>query len=170
MRLAEYSPENVGHYGLAISDYVHFTSPIRRYPDLAVHRLVKAALRGDPVEAAGIEAAALHCSEQERKADGAEQDLVEWRIFRFLREKLGAEMTGVVVDIGRAGLVVELDDYFVRGLVAFEDLGEEYFKKKSKAVLAGTRTGRRYELGQALRITLAAVDPVLRRMSLIPAA
>ena len=107
-------------------------------------------------------------STRERNADAAEKDLVEWRIFRYLKDRLGDEFRGIVVDIGRAGLVVELDDYFVQGLVAFEDLGADYFVQRSRGVLAGKRSGKKFELGQTLRVTLAAVIPVQRRMSLVP--
>ena len=170
MRLAVYSDENIGHYGLAAADYTHFTSPIRRYPDLVVHRILKAALSGQPEAGPDLASVALHSSDRERRADGAEEDLVEWRIFRFLKNRLGEEFTGIVVDVTRAGLVVELDEYFVRGLVAFQDLGADYFQPRSRGVLSGKRSGRTYELGQSLRVTVAAVDPVLRRMSLVPAA
>jgi len=169
MKLAVYSEENVGHYGLAKKEYTHFTSPIRRYPDLVVHRLLKRALAGLPPAEEPLAGAALHASEQERKAAGAEQDLVEWRIFRFLKEKLGEEFSGIVVDITRAGLAVEIDDYFVKGTVAFEDLGGDYFRERTRGVLTGRRSGKTYEVGRPLRVILAAVDPVLRRMSLVPA-
>ncbi len=169
MRLAVYSPDNVGHYGLAKAFYTHFTSPIRRYPDLIVHRILKAVLAGARPDEMDLAAAARHSSERERNADAAEKDLVEWRIFRFLKDRLGDEFDGVVVDITRAGLVVELDDYFVQGLVAYDDLGGDYFIQRSRGVLSGKRSGKKFELGQALRVALAAVDPVLRRMSLIPA-
>ena len=169
MKLAVYSTENVGHYGLAKKEYTHFTSPIRRYPDLIVHRLLKRTLAGQPPAEEPLSGIALHSSEQERKADGAEQDLVEWRIFRFLKEKLGEELTGIIVDITRSGLAVEIDDYFVRGIVSFDDLGGEYFQEKTPGVLTGRRSGRKYEVGRPLRVILASVDPVLRRMSLVPA-
>jgi ribonuclease R len=169
MRLAVYSPDNVGHYGLAKESYAHFTSPIRRYPDLIVHRILKAHLSGARQDALDLAAAARHSSAQERNADAAEKDLVEWRIFRFLKARLGDEFQGIVVDIGRAGLVVELDDYFVQGIVAYEDMGGDYFIQRSRGVLAGKRSGKKFELGQTLRVTLAAVDPVQRRMSLVPA-
>jgi len=169
MRLAVYSPDNVGHYGLAKPFYTHFTSPIRRYPDLLVHRILKGALAGARPDETDLPAAARHSSDQERNADAAEKDLVEWRIFRFLKDRLGDELEGIVVDITRAGLVVELDDYFVQGLVAYDDLGGDYFIQRSRGVLSGKRTGKTFELGQRLRVALAAVDPLLRRMSLVPA-
>jgi len=167
LRIALYSEENLGHYGLAKEEYTHFTSPIRRYPDLAVHRILKEAIRGKSLKGASLAGTALHSSEQERKADDAEKDLLEWRIYRFLKGKLGEEFTGIVVDIGKAGLIVELDDYFVHGLLAFADLGGDTYWKKSRGVLSGKRTGQTFELGQALRVILVAVDAVLRRMNFI---
>ena len=168
MRLAMYSEKNAGHFGLAQTDYTHFTSPIRRYPDLVVHRTLKSAA----VNAAALPGIALHSSEQERKADGAEKDLVEWRIFRYLKNKLGEEFDGLVVDVSRTGLVVELDDLFVRGHLSFDDLNRP-------AAGAGRSHGRpgfsvrklrpRIEPGQSLRVAIAAVDPILRRMTLVPA-
>jgi ribonuclease R len=169
LRLAVYSTENIGHYGLAKKEYTHFTSPIRRYPDLLVHRLLKAAWRGGPQEDRPLESAAAHSSERERRADAAEKDLVEWRIFRFLKARLGEEFSGVVTDINRAGLVVSLDEYFVEGVVAFADLGGDYYRRKSPAVLSGARTGKKFELGQEMKVLLAAVDPMLRRLTLVPA-
>ncbi len=167
LRLALYSENNEGHYGLAKEEYTHFTSPIRRYPDLAVHRILKEALRGKSLKGLPLASIALHSSEQERKADDAEKDLVEWRIYRFLKEKLGQELTGIVVDFSKAGLIIELDDYFVQGLLAYADLGGDFYWKKSRGVLSGKRTGHKFELGQTLRVILAAVNPVLRRMNFV---
>lgn len=167
LKLAVYSPENIGHYGLAKKEYTHFTSPIRRYPDLIVHRLMKSALLGERPEEKSLGPPALHLSDRERRAEAAERELIEWRIFRFLKERLGEEFEGVVVDISRAGLVVELTDYFVEGVVAFSDLGGDYFRRTGEAVI-GRRTRRRYAIGDKLKILLASVDPILRRMSLVP--
>jgi len=169
LRLAVYADENTGHYGLAQTDYCHFTSPIRRYPDLMVHRALKAALRGGRAEAPELAVLAEHCSERERRADAAEKELMEWRIFRLLKERLGEELRGVVADIGKAGLIVALEEYLVEGTIAFADLGGEYFARRSPGVLAGKRTGRKFELGQEIRVIVAAVDPMLRRLTLVPA-
>lgn len=167
MKLAVYSPENVGHYGLAKKRYTHFTSPIRRYPDLAVHRILKAVLQGERVKDDALSPLAAHCSEQERTAAEAERGLLEWRIFRFLKQRLGDEFEGTLVDISRAGLVVELDDYLVDGTIPFADLDGDYYQKKTEKTLLGRRTGRTFELGDRLRVTLVSVDPIARRMGFI---
>ncbi len=169
LRLAVYSPENTGHYGLGKTDYTHFTSPIRRYPDLVVHRALKAAIARRKWDLPGLEELALHCSDQERKADGAEKELVEWRIYRLLKTRLGDEFAGVIVDITKAGVLVELDDYFVDGLIAYADLGGDYYRQRSARTLVGRRSGRTFELGQKITVMLAAVDPLARRMTLVPA-
>jgi len=167
LRLAEYAVENSGHYGLALKDYTHFTSPIRRYPDLVVHRGLKADLAGGHPRIPELETAARHSSEQERKAASAEKNLIEWRIYRFLKERLGDELPGIVVDISRGGLIVELDEYFVSGLLSFDDLGGEYYARRAPQALTGKRSGKKFELGQPLRVQIASVDPILRRMSLV---
>ncbi|MBN2408232.1 MAG: VacB/RNase II family 3'-5' exoribonuclease, partial [Candidatus Aminicenantes bacterium] len=167
LRLAVYADGNTGHYGLAKEDYTHFTSPIRRYPDLVVHRALKAELRGEKEKLTGLAELALHCSEKERKADEAEKDLVGWRIFRFLKGKLGEEFAGIIVDINKAGVVVELEDFFVNGLIPFPDLGGDYYHRTSTHLLVGRRSGRRFTIGQRVTVILAAVDPQLRRMTLV---
>ena len=167
LRLATYSEENQGHFGLAEKDYTHFTSPIRRYPDLVVHRVLKDTLAGVKVKMPQLPAMAVRCSLQERAADSAEKNLVEWRIFRLLKTKLGDEFMGTVVNFNKAGMVVEIDGYFVDGVLAFADMGGDYFYAKSRGVLVGKRTGRTFELGDRLKVQLAAVDPFLRRMSLV---
>lgn len=166
LKLAVYSEENMGHYGLAKKEYTHFTSPIRRYPDLVVHRILKKTLRKEQVKMPSLSSIALHCSQEERNAEEAEKELMEWRIFRFLKGKIGDEFEGIIVDITKAGLVVELEDYFVDGIVSYYDLGGDYYFKRSEKTLIGRRTGRKYELGDRLKVILASVDPILRRMGL----
>ncbi len=167
LKLAVYSEENIGHYGLAKAHYTHFTSPIRRYPDLFVHRLLKAALRGEKPPAEDLAALAGHCSVRERRADEAERDLIEWRIFRWLKTKLGEEMRGLVVGVNRAGVVVELEDYFVQGMLAFSDLKGDHDWRRSEDGLVGKRTGRKVRLGDRITVILASVDPSLRRINLV---
>jgi ribonuclease R len=167
LRLAVYSDENYGHYGLAKDNYTHFTSPIRRYPDLIVHRILKKNLKGLKIESEEWAPVAHRCSEQERTSEEAERDLIEWRIYRLLKEKLGDEFEGMIVAFTTAGLVVELDDFFVDGLVPFGDLGGDYFYKKTEKVLIGKKSGKSYELGGRIKIVLVSVDPILRRMNLM---
>ncbi|MFQ6039000.1 MAG: RNB domain-containing ribonuclease, partial [Candidatus Aminicenantales bacterium] len=164
LRLAAYSEENRGHYGLARTHYTHFTSPIRRYPDLIVHRILKNTLGLDGGDVPDLASLSRHCSLRERAAEEAERDLVEWRIYRFLKRRCGEDFDGIIVDINRAGLVVELDGYFVDGLVAFSDLGGDYFFRESERRLVGRRSGRSFELGTRVRVSIASVDPLLRRM------
>jgi ribonuclease R len=167
LRLATYSEENLGHYGLGEKNYCHFTSPIRRYPDLIVHRALKGFLARTPHKFPQLAEWALHSSEQERLAGAAEKDLVEWRIYRLLKTRLGDEFMGTITDFTKAGMLVEIDDYFVDGMLAFADMGGDYFVARSRGALVGKRTGRTFELGDRVRVQLAAVDPFLRRMSLV---
>lgn len=167
LKLAVYSEEEEGHYGLAKKEYTHFTSPIRRYPDLVVHRILKTVLRQEKVKMTTLSSLALHCSQQERNAGVAEKDLMDWRIFRLLKKKLGEEFEGVIVDITRAGLVVELADYFVSGIISYSDMDGDYYFKKSEKTLTGRRTGRTFELGDWVKVIGVAVDPILKRLSLI---
>ncbi len=169
MKLAVYSAENVGHYGLGESDYTHFTSPIRRYPDLVVHRLLKHLLTEKKAGALPLDAIARHSSERERTAAEAEQALLEWRIFRLLKEKLGEEFTGIVVDVTKAGLVVELDGYFVDGLLSFPSLHEAPARRASVRKRAVRRAARRFDLGDRVRVILVSCDPILQRMGFVPA-
>jgi ribonuclease R len=167
LRLAVYSEENYGHFGLAKEEYTHFTSPIRRYPDLVVHRLLKHSLEKRKIGNDGLSALSRHCSERERSAEEAERDLIEWRIYRHLKTKLGDEFEGSIVDFTKSGLIVSLNDYFVDGFVAFSDLGGDYYHKQTDSVLVGKKTGKSYALGSRIRVVLVSVDPILRRMGLM---
>jgi ribonuclease R len=166
LRWAIYSDENQGHFGLAKKEYTHFTSPIRRYPDLVIHRILKRILLGERIKYLPLDSIALHCSEQERKADKAERELMEWRIYRYMKTKLGDEFDGIIIDISRAGLVVELKDFFVSGLVPFADLPGDYFYKRLERILVGSRTGHTFTLGKRIQVVLASVDPFYRRIIL----
>ena len=167
MKLAAYSAENAGHYGLAQTSYTHFTSPIRRYPDLVVHRQLKSAIAGGAPEPRPIEAAARHSSERERAADDAERDLITWRILRLLKTRLGEEFAGTVIDITKAGLIVELDDYFADGLLPYQALDGDYYVRRTTKTLRGRKRGRTFNLGERLRVVLVACDPILQRMSFV---
>lgn len=169
LRLASYASRNSGHFGLGMSLYTHFTSPIRRYPDLLTHRIIKHVLAGEAQDDIPLSAVARVCSERERRAEEAERELLEWRIYRFLRYRLGEEFQGFVVDIRKAGLVVELDGLFVTGLVLYQDLGDDYFERDSEISLKGRRTGKTLALGERLAVILASIEPDARRMLLVPA-
>ena len=164
LKLAVYSDHDLGHYGLAKEDYTHFTSPIRRYPDLIVHRVLKRLLAGGRAEKAPMADWALHCSKMERQADEAEKGLLMWRIFRLLKTKLGEEFEGIISDVIRAGLLVELEDYFAEGLLPFQSLDGDYYVRRNAKTLRGRRKGRTFDLGDRIRVVLVACDPALRRM------
>jgi ribonuclease R len=170
LKLAVYATKNVGHYGLAKTDYTHFTSPIRRYPDLVVHRLLKAVLRRESPSSPELAEVAAASSERERNAGEAEQSLVEWRILRFLKDRLGEEFAGIVVDVIKSGLLVELDGYFVSGLLPFTALRGESDPRPAARRLRTKRVRKTFDLGDAVRVTLVSCDPVLRRMGFVPAA
>jgi len=164
LKLAVYSDEDLGHYGLAKTDYTHFTSPIRRYPDLIVHRVLKRLLAGGRAEKAPMAEWALHCSQMERKANEAEKDLLMWRIFRFLKTRMGEEFEGIITDVIKAGLLVELDDTFADGLLPFQSLDGDYYYRRNAKTLRGRRKGRTFDLGDRVRVILVACDPALQRM------
>jgi ribonuclease R len=170
MKLAAYSARNVGHYGLAKADYTHFTSPIRRYPDLVVHRLLKDLLAGEAASPLPLEEISGKASERERNAAAAEQSLVEWRIYRFLKDRLGEEFGGIVVDVIKAGLVVEIGDYFVSGLLPFASLRGDYEPRAAARRLRPKRRRKSFDLGDAVRVILVSCDPGLRRMGFVPAS
>jgi ribonuclease R len=170
MKLAVYAAKNVGHYGLAKVDYTHFTSPIRRYPDLVVHRLLKGLLCREEPSRLPLDVMAGKSSERERNAAEAEQSLVEWRIFRLLKERLGDEFRGMIVDVIKAGLLVEVDEYFVSGLLPFASLSGDYEPKPAARRLRPKRRRKTFDLGDDVRVILVSCDPALRRMSFVPAA
>ncbi|HRQ57320.1 MAG TPA: ribonuclease R [Azoarcus taiwanensis] len=159
LRQAVYSPDNVGHFGLAYEAYTHFTSPIRRYPDLMVHRAIKAALTGGHVNAGDWDAIGLHCSQTERRADEATRDVVNWLKCYFMQDKVGEEFSGSVSAVVPFGLFVALDDIFIEGLVHISDLGTDYFRfDEMRHELAGQRTGVRYRLSDRVRVQVVRVD------------
>jgi ribonuclease R len=178
MQQAIYTGENSGHFGLAYPAYTHFTSPIRRYPDLLVHRVIKALLSGKryslisgTTEAAGKhkkgavaeqaqwEAAGVHCSANERRADEASRDVEAWLKCRYMREHLGEEFGGTVSAVTSFGLFVQLDGLYVEGLVHITELGGEYFRfDEVRQELRGERSGVRYVVGSRVRVQVSRVD------------
>ncbi len=158
---ARYSPENLGHFGLAYEIYTHFTSPIRRYPDLFVHRCVKMALEDKKAKQklADIEQMGIHCSDMERRADEATRDVMEWLKCEYMLDKVGEVFEGVISSVASFGLFVELQDIYVEGLVHITGLGNDYFNyDAARHRLYSERTGKQYQLGGVVTIRVARVD------------
>jgi ribonuclease R len=204
MQQAIYTPSNSGHFGLAFDAYTHFTSPIRRYPDLLVHRVIKAILEktryqlpalptpgeahaklsrrlekgqaakgkelGEKLvklsaEGVAWQAAGLHCSANERRADEASRDVEAWLKCKYMREHLGEEYGGVVTAATSFGIFVTLDAMYVEGLVHITELGGEYFRfDELRQELRGERTGTRYAIGTRVRVQVSRVDLDGRRI------
>ncbi len=160
LKQARYSPENVGHFGLAYPCYTHFTSPIRRYPDLVVHRAIKAVLAGtryEPVHA--WEEIGEHCSMTERRADEATRDVLNWLKCYFMQQHIGETFTGTITAVVPFGLFVTLDEVFVEGLVHISELGPDYFHfDEVRHELIGERTKVRYRLADRLRVQVVRAD------------
>jgi ribonuclease R len=168
LKQAVYSPDNTGHFGLAFDAYVHFTSPIRRYPDLLTHRAIKACLAGSRVEGEDWELLGRHCSESERRADEASRDVESWLKCDYMKDHVGGEFSGAVTGVVPFGLFVTLDDYYVDGLVHISELGRDYFQfDAARHQLLGERTGTRYRLADRMRVKLVRVDLETRKMDFV---
>jgi ribonuclease R len=156
---AVYTPENVGHFGLAYDAYAHFTSPIRRYPDLLVHRGIKAVIAGKRYEDGDLAAVGQHCSETERRADDATRDVEAWLKSYYMQDHVGEEFDGTISGVTNFGLFVTLDELFVDGLVHISDLGQDYFQFDShKHMLRGERSGAKYQLAGRVRVKVVRVN------------
>jgi ribonuclease R len=173
MAQARYDTVNAGHFGLAMSAYTHFTSPIRRYPDLVVHRLLREVRRGPLSEKghdarkAALTGIAVHASQRERRAADAERELVQWKKVRFMADKVGEEFDGYVTGVSGFGVFVELVDPFVEGLVHLSTLADdEYRFVESAHVIHGVRSRRVYRLGDKVRVRVLRVDAERRLIDL----
>ncbi|CAM5473707.1 ribonuclease R [Thauera mechernichensis] len=159
LKQAMYSPDNVGHFGLAYESYTHFTSPIRRYPDLLIHRGIKAALAGEQYRPGDWEQIGLHCSMTERRADDATRDVVAFLKCYFMQDRVGEEFTGSVSAVVPFGLFVALDDIFIEGLLHISDLGSDYFHyDEMRHALMGERSGKQFRLSDRVKVQLVRVD------------
>lgn len=161
---AVYSPDNVGHFGLALENYTHFTSPIRRYPDLLVHRAIRHILQGGNSENFTYNYADMiehgeHTSMTERRADDATRDAVEWLKCEYMLNKVGEVFDGIISGVTAFGLFVELEDVFVEGLLHVTSLPNDYYHFDPVGhSMRGKRTGKTYRLGDPVRIIVARVD------------
>ena len=169
MAKAVYSTKNIGHYGLAFDFYSHFTSPIRRYPDLMVHRLLKRyAAGGEGVDQAQYDVFCDHCSEKERAAVEAERESVKLKQVEFVRERLGESFDGVVSGVTKFGLFVEMSDILVEGMIHVRDMDNDYYEYDDRTYrLIGQRTGRQYRLGDPVRVTVVGANTESREVDLL---
>ena len=172
MQKARYDPENQGHFGLAASSYTHFTSPIRRYPDLVVHRTLRESRRGmsDDRKNELIEdlpEMARHTSERERRANDAERELVQWKKVRFMADKVGDVFDGYITGVAPFGMFVELIDHYVEGLVHVTTMADDYYRYNEQShSLFGESTKKKYRLGDRVRVQIVKVDMERRQIDL----
>jgi ribonuclease R len=205
LKQARYSEKNEGHFALATSHYTHFTSPIRRYPDLIVHRISKALLHAGvsgqvvcepeqkpahhhkeimqtlspakakhlhssaavlaPLSTEDLSAIAKESSDNERRAAEAERELIEWKKVKFMQHRIGEDFDAMVMNVMKYGLFVELTDLFIEGLVPIDSLHDDlYTYRENTREIIGSRSGKRYSIGDRLRVVLDRVDEVERRL------
>ena len=169
MQQAMYEPDNSGHFGLAYPAYTHFTSPIRRYPDLLVHRAIKAVLSGsryNPAE--NWSALGIHSSQCERRADEASRDVENWLKTYYMQDKVGEVFSGTVSGMAGFGLFVTLDDIHIEGLVHISELGEDYFNYRAETMsIEGERSGLRFSMGDKVVVQVARADLDTRKIDLM---
>ena len=172
MKQARYQPNNIGHFGLASERYTHFTSPIRRYPDLVIHRLQKADLGSTKQQEfdveklqADLQRIGVDCSERERKAEEAERRYIDWKKVQFMADKLGDSFEAFVTGVHAYGFFVELDSFFVEGLVHISSLDDDYYTfDDQRHTLKGVNKGRAITLGNRVKVKFVKVDKGRRRL------
>jgi len=173
---AEYSPMRIGHYALASKDYCHFTSPIRRYPDLTVHRLAAELCRGTlanrpPEDIPALVKLGELCSVNERHSEAAEQELRTVLLLQHLTTKVGEEFEGVITGVTNFGVFVQSPRYLIDGLIRIEHLGDDWWELDARyGHIKGERTGKTYRIGDTISVVIAAVDVARRQLDLVPQA
>ena len=171
---AEYTPVNVGHFGLALDAYAHFTSPIRRYPDLLVHRAIRHILRGGKprqyeYDGKTMERLGNIASSHERRAEDATREVEAWLKCQFMEEHLGNEYMGVITGVTNFGVFVQLEDLLIDGLVHVTSLANDYYQfDPGSQQLVGERSGKTYSLGEEMRVRVHKVDMETRRIDFRP--
>ena len=173
MQKARYDAASLGHFGLAVEHYTHFTSPIRRYPDLVVHRMLRESRQGPIADARREELeeelpeTARHASEMERRANEAERELLQWKKVRFMANKVGDEYGGYVTGVAPFGLFVELIEHYVEGLVHVSSMADDYYRfVEQEHVLRGEHTKKMYRLGDRVDVQVVRVDMERRQVDL----
>ena len=170
MKRAKYSPNNVGHYGLASNSYLHFTSPIRRYPDLVVHRILKNVLDGKPKTSQEfvlkLEKIAIHSTKREEIAEKAEFDIIDFKKYGYMKEKVGDVFEGFVTKVTPYGFFVEIEEYLTEGFVSVDVIDEYLEYDSARKILVGKNLT--IKPGQRLKVQIVAVDKWLKKMELVP--
>lgn len=168
LKLAVYSTHNAGHFGLALKSYCHFTSPIRRFPDLMVHRALKKALQAEKImgQARPLEKIALHSSEQERLAEKAERESQKILQLRFMENKVSQNFEGPVRHLTPYGAYVELNPYGVEGFLPLENIKDDLYLLDAPALVLRGKKGSKIQLGDILRVQVLSVDMVFQRLLL----
>ncbi|SPE39552.1 Ribonuclease R 1 (fragment) [Candidatus Sulfopaludibacter sp. SbA3] len=168
LRQARYHVDNVGHFALAAASYTHFTSPIRRYPDLEIHRLLRGVMEdriASLPQEGELRAIAEESSQSERHAADAERELVEWKKVKFMAERVGQDFDALIISTAKYGLFVELADLFIEGLVPIDSLpGDQYTYQENIRKIVGRRTRREYSIGGQVRVILDRVDANERKL------
>jgi ribonuclease R len=173
MQKARYDAMNMGHFGLAAETYTHFTSPIRRYPDLVVHRLLREQRTTRATEerkeelAEDLPEVGRHTSDMERRADEAERELVQWKKVRFMADKVGEVFEGYITGVAPFGLFVELVEHYVEGLVHVSSMADDYYRyTETTHTLFGENTRKKYRLGDRVTVQVVRVDLEKRQIDL----
>jgi ribonuclease R len=173
MQKARYDAESLGHFGLAAEHYTHFTSPIRRYPDLVVHRMLRESRHAPLTQARAEELieelpeVARHTSEMERRADDAERELLQWKKVRFMADKVGDEFDGYITGVAPYGLFIELVEHYVEGLAHISSMADDYYRfLEQQHILRGENTRKVYRLGDKVRVQVVRVDMERRQVDL----